>query len=93
MEKNEKNDPSHFLCKNKKAGRILLQLLTHGSQLGDELVFAPFLALGPERDAGHHQELGVVRVGNVEIVDQHNVGILSKRKTNKDKNSLLPRDN
>jgi hypothetical protein len=26
-------------------------------------------------------------------VDQHNVGILSKRKTNKDKNSLLPRDN
>jgi hypothetical protein len=26
-------------------------------------------------------------------VDQHNVGILSKRKKNKDKNSLLPRDN
>ena len=55
----------------------MLYGLTHWLQLTDELLFGPFFLLGPQIDGGCNQHLVVVWVRNVEVMDQHNVRILT----------------
>ena len=72
--KQARNDPS---CG--AVTPVLPPVLTHGFELGDELVAGPLLALGPEGEAGGQQELVVVRVRHVQVVHQHNVRVLGRQ--------------
>ena len=56
----------------------LQTLLTHGLELRDELLLGPLLLLAPQGDAAGDDELVVVGVGHVEVVHQHDVGVLSR---------------
>ncbi len=53
-------------------------LLTHGLELGGELVLGPLLLLAPEAHRVRHHQLAVVRVGHVQVVHQHDVRILHR---------------
>ena len=55
---------------------ILVSILTHWLQLGDEFLLGPLLLLAPEGHGVGDQHLVVVRVGDVEVVHQHNIRIL-----------------
>ena len=51
-------------------------VLTHGLELGGELLLGPLLLLAPQAHGVRHHDLAVVGVGDVQVVHQHNVGIL-----------------
>ena len=55
---------------------IKIPTLTHRLQLRGQLLLGPLLLLAPERHRVGHQHLVVVRVGNVQVVNQHNVRVL-----------------
>ena len=50
--------------------------LTHWLELRGELLLGPLLLLAPERHGVSHQHLVVVRVGDIQVVNQHNVRVL-----------------
>ena len=54
----------------------MVSILTHWLQLGDEFLLGPLLLLAPEGDAAGDDQLVVVRVGHVQVVYQHDVGVL-----------------
>ena len=54
----------------------MVSILTHWLQLGDEFLLGPLLLLAPQGDGVGDQHLVVVRVGDVEVVHQHNIRIL-----------------
>ena len=51
-------------------------VLTHGLELRDELLLGPLLLLAPEGDAAGDDQLVVVGVRHVQVVHQHDVGVL-----------------
>ena len=53
--------------------------LTHGLELRDELLLGPLLLLAPQGHAARDHELVVVGVGHVEVVNEHEVGVLRAR--------------
>ena len=50
--------------------------LTHWLELRGELLLGPLLLLAPERHGVSHQHLVVIRVGDIQVVNQHNVRVL-----------------
>ena len=50
--------------------------LTHWFQLTNEFFFCPFLLLGPQVYGIGNQHLVVIGVGNIQIMNQHNIWIL-----------------
>lgn len=50
--------------------------LTHRPELRDEFFLRPFLLVPPEADVGGDDEFVVIWVGDVQIVDQHDVRVL-----------------
>ena len=57
--------------------------LTHWLQLRGELLLGPLLLLAPERHGVGDQHLVVVRVGDVQVVNQHNVRVLENQENEK----------
>ena len=55
---------------------IVIPTLTHWLQLRGELLLGPLLLLAPERHRVGHQHLVVVWVGDIQVVNQHNVRVL-----------------
>ena len=55
------------------------ELLTHGLQLGDQLLLRPLLLVAPQGDGVSDQHLIIVRVGDIQVVNQHNVRVLSDK--------------
>ena len=57
-------------------GEETIIALTHWFQLTNELFFCPFLLLGPQVYGIGNQHLVVIGVGNIQIMNQHNIWIL-----------------
>ena len=55
---------------------IKISSLTHWLQLRGELLLGPLLLLSPQRHGVSDQHLVVVRVGDIQVVNQHNVRVL-----------------
>ena len=53
-----------------------MKLLTHWLELGDELLLGPLFLLAPQRHGVGDQHLVIIRVGDVQIVDQDYVWVL-----------------
>ena len=52
--------------------------LTHGFQLGDQFFFGPFFLFAPKCHGAGDDQFVVVGIGNIQVVDQHDIRILSK---------------
>ena len=57
-------------------GEETIIALTHWFQLTNEFFFCPFLLLGPQVYGIGNQHLVVIGVGNIQIMNQHNIWIL-----------------
>lgn len=59
-----------------KASCKSLPLLTHRFELRDEFFFGPFFLVSPKCYVGSDYQLVVIRIRNIQIMNQHNVRIL-----------------